>query len=63
MINACIMAGGFTDYAALKKVTVIRSNGKRPKIFKLDLNKVQAGKADDLVLRPGDRIDVPHRAF
>lgn len=63
VLNACILAGGFTDYAALNRVTVTRTVGKQTRIIKLDLKEVQKGKVSDLALETGDRIDVPHRVF
>jgi polysaccharide export outer membrane protein len=58
-LNACILAGGFSDYAALNRVKVIRQSN----VYKLNLGKVRKGKDPDMVLRPGDRIEVPHRRF
>jgi polysaccharide export outer membrane protein len=63
VLNACILAGGFTEFAALNKVTVTRTVGKQTRIIKLDLKEVQKGKVSDLALETGDRIDVPHRVF
>lgn len=63
VLNACILAGGFTEYAALNRVTVTRTVGKQTRIIKLDLKEVQKGKVSDLALETGDRIDVPHRVF
>lgn len=61
--NACILAGGFTEYAALNRVTVTRTVGKQVRIIKIDLREVQRGKVSDVTLETGDRIDVPHRVF
>lgn len=61
--NACILAGGFSEYAALNRVTVTRSVGKQTRIIKIDLREVQKGRVSDLTLETGDRIDVPHRVF
>jgi polysaccharide export outer membrane protein len=63
VLNACILAGGFTDFASLGRVKVIRSEDGRIKTLEIDLGRVQRGKMEDLVLQPGDRIDVPHRRF
>lgn len=63
VLNACTLAGGFTDYAALNRVVVTRTTGRQTKLIKVDLREVQRGKATDLVLEIGDRIDVPHRLF
>ena len=61
--NACILAGGFTNYAALGKVRITRTENGRARTIELDLAKVQKGKKEDLVLQSGDRIDVPPRRF
>jgi len=58
-LNACILAGGFSDYAALNRVRVIRQSN----VYKINMGKVRNGKNPDMVLRPGDRIEVPHRRF
>jgi protein involved in polysaccharide export with SLBB domain len=63
LLNACILAGGFTEYAALNRVTVTRTVGKQTRILKIDLREVQKGKVSDLTLETADRIDVPHRVF
>jgi protein involved in polysaccharide export with SLBB domain len=62
-LNACILAGGFSDYAALNRVKVIRQGQTRTDVFTIDLGKVRKGKKPDMVLRPGDKIEVPHRKF
>jgi protein involved in polysaccharide export with SLBB domain len=63
VLNACILAGGFTDYAALNRVTVTRTVGKQVRIIKLDLKEVQKGRVSDVTLETGDRVDIPHRVF
>ena len=61
--TACILAGGFSEFAALNRVTVTRTVGKQTRIIKIDLREVQKGKVSDIALENGDRIDVPHRVF
>jgi polysaccharide export outer membrane protein len=62
-LKACILAGGFTDYAALSRVRVTRQEDGRQIVVDLNLAKVQDGTLEDLVLQGGDRIDVPARRF
>ena len=62
-LNACILAGGFTDYASPARTTVTRLENGIPKTFEINLIKVQEGKDQDLVLQTGDRISVPQRLF
>jgi len=58
-LNACIMAGGFTKFAAPNRTRVFRKQGEEQKIFKINLNDVRKGKIGDIKLLPGDRIHVP----
>jgi polysaccharide export outer membrane protein len=58
-MNACIMAGGFDTFAAPNRTQIIRENGDKVKIIKINLNRVKAGKTPDIELKPGDRIHVP----
>ena len=62
-MNACILAGGFTEYASAGRVEVTRMENGKQKIIQINLDKVQAGKAEDLALQAGDRIRVPQRLF
>jgi len=62
-LNACILAGGFTEYAWPRKVKVSRMENGKQKIIEINLVKVQEGKQEDLVLQTGDRIYVPQRWF
>jgi len=58
-LNACIMAGGFTKFAAPNRTRVIRHQGDQTVIIKINLNDVKNGKIADLKLLSGDRIQVP----
>jgi polysaccharide export outer membrane protein len=58
-LSACIMAGGFTKFAAPNRTRVIRHQGDEKVIIKINLNNVKNGKIADLKLLPGDRIQVP----
>ena len=63
VLNACILAGGFSEYAAPNRVKVTRIWKGQTQILKIDLRKVEKGKKPDLLLQPGDRIHVPARRF
>jgi len=63
VLQACLLAGGFTDFASLKRVRVTRSVNGEAKSFEVDLAKVKQGKREDVALMRGDRIDVPQRRF
>ncbi|MBW2365138.1 MAG: polysaccharide export protein [Deltaproteobacteria bacterium] len=58
-LNACIMAGGFTTFAAPNRTKIIRKQGQEVEIIKINLNKVKDGKISDIELKPDDRIHVP----
>ncbi len=58
-LSVCIMAGGFARYAAPNRTTVIRTVDGEQQVIKIDLQRVVEGKAEDLPLKPGDRIHVP----
>jgi len=59
-LDACILAGGFAQYAAPNRSTITRREAQgKQEIIKIDLNRVKKGKDKDVPLKPGDRIFVP----
>jgi len=58
-LNACIMAGGFTRFAAPNRTRVIRQQDDKQVVIKINLNDVKKGKIADVKLQPGDLIHVP----
>jgi polysaccharide export outer membrane protein len=58
-LNACIMAGGFDEFAAPNRTRVIRSTQDGQEVIRIDLNSVKQGNIPDIELEPGDRIHVP----
>jgi len=58
-LSACIMAGGFGKYAAPNRARIIRIEGTKHKIIKIDLDKIKEGNTPDFPLKPGDRIHIP----
>jgi len=59
-LDACIMAGGFAQYAAPNRSTITRREAQgKQEIIKINLNRVKKGKDQDILLKPGDRIYVP----
>jgi protein involved in polysaccharide export with SLBB domain len=62
-LKACLLAGGFTDFASLRRVKVTRTVNGRPKAIAVDLTRIMQGKADDPPLLRSDRIEVPQRRF
>ena len=58
-LNACIMAGGFTKYAAANRARIIRKEGDDQKIITINLEDVKKGTIKDVKLMPGDLIHIP----
>jgi len=63
VLGACLMAEGFTEFAAPGRTRVTRIVDGQQKVIKIDLIKVREGKKEDLPLERGDRIEVPRRRF
>jgi protein involved in polysaccharide export with SLBB domain len=59
VLDACILAGGFEKFAAPNRATITRRENGENKIIKINLNDVKDGKKKDILLRPGDRINIP----
>ncbi|MCI5150403.1 MAG: hypothetical protein D3916_13630, partial [Candidatus Electrothrix sp. MAN1_4] len=58
-LNACVMAGGFTEIAAPERATIIRKAGQQKTIIKIDLKRIRNGIVPDTPLRPGDFVNIP----
>jgi polysaccharide export outer membrane protein len=58
-LNACIMAGGFAKFAAPNRTKIVRQEGGKQIIIKINLNDVKKGKIPDAKIKPGDRIHIP----
>lgn len=59
VMNACIMAGGFAQFAAPNRTRIIRKDDDELLIIKINLDHVKKGKISDVELKPGDRVHVP----
>jgi len=55
------LAGGVTEFAHPKDISVIRNEGGKQRFFKFNYKEVAAGKklAQNIILQPGDQIVVP----
>lgn len=64
LMEAISMAQGFTQFASMKGVKVIRlkPSGKK-KVIDPDMPAILSGKKDDLILEPGDLITVSEGGF
>jgi polysaccharide export outer membrane protein len=57
------VAGGLTEFAEAKSISVMRVEGGRTKTFPFDYKNVAGGKKPEqnVVLKPGDTVVVPER--
>ena len=58
-LSACILAGGFDQFAAPNRAKIIRHTDTERNIITINLKKVETGEEPDLPLQPGDRIHIP----
>lgn len=63
VLHACLLAGGFTDFASLRSVRLTRVVDGQPRTAMIDVVKVRQGKQPDPLLSSGDRLEVPRRRF
>ena len=63
VLHACLLAGGFTDFASLRQVKLTRVINGQPKTAVVDVVKVRQGKEADPEVMAGDRVEVPRRRF
>lgn len=63
LLSACALAGGFTDFAAPQKAKIARYEDGKLKYITVDLTKAKRSKTEDVRLRGGDRLEIPHRLF
>jgi polysaccharide biosynthesis/export protein len=61
VMQALSIAGGFTPYANLKKIYVMRAENGTDKIFPMNYKEVIGGRKPEqnIRLKPGDTIVVP----
>ena len=65
LLRLVTLAGGFTKYAAPGRATLIRREGEKRTLMKVDLKDVMDNPRanEDMPLRPGDVLIVPERLF
>lgn len=57
-------AGGFTQMASLGRVRVVRGEGAKKEVHRVDVDKIMGDpEAKDFVLKPNDIVIVPQRLF
>jgi len=61
LVEAISLAGGFTEWANKRKITVIRDEGGRKQKFRVNYKKIISGKdpSQNIILQRGDTIIVP----
>ena len=62
-LAACIIAGGFDQFAAPNRAKIIRLTKDGQETIKINLEKVVSGEKPDFPLKPGDRIHIPESWF
>ena len=60
-LGACVVAGGFTDFASARGARVVRVRDGKTLTLRVDLAKVKQGRSEDVPLEAGDRLDIPRR--
>jgi polysaccharide export outer membrane protein len=60
-LGACVLAGGFTDFASARGARLVRVRAGKLETLRLDLARVSQGRAEDVPLEAGDRLDIPRR--
>ena len=65
LMEAIALAGGFTKDAALNNTTVLRTEDGKQKVIKVRVKDitVKGQKEDDIILEPGDIVNVPESFF
>ena len=63
LMSATELAGGTTDFAAPRRVRLTRVQNGRPIRVEINLLRIRQGKAPDVPLQSGDRIEVGQRWF
>jgi polysaccharide biosynthesis/export protein len=65
LLKLVTLAGGFTKYAAPSRATLIRRDGDKKTLLRVDLKDIMNNPKvnEDLALKPGDVLIVPERIF
>ena len=65
LLKLVTLAGGFTKYAAPSRSTLIRREGEKKTLLKIDLKDIMNDPKtnEDIALRPGDVLIIPERIF
>jgi polysaccharide biosynthesis/export protein len=64
VVTAIAAAGGFTQLASSRRVTVVRGEGAQKEVLRVNVNDIMSDpESKDLPLKPNDVITVPQRLF
>ena len=63
VLHACLLAGGFSDFASLRQVKLTRVVDGQTRTAVIDVVKVRQGKQPDPLMASGDRLEIPRRRF
>lgn len=65
VLEAIVLAGGFTQYAAVDKTRVIRKNRSGPEAILIEISAItkRGDKSKDVLLEPNDVIYIPESVF
>lgn len=63
VVQAISLAGGFTALASRNDTLVTRRDSQKTERFRVPVERVTEGRADDFALQAGDIIYVPERLF
>jgi polysaccharide export outer membrane protein len=64
IMMAIVSSGGFTPLASARRVTVVRGDGAKKEVLRVNVNDIlNDPEAKDFVLKPNDLVNVPQRLF
>ena len=59
LVKLIIMAGGFTEWANKRKISIITNENGKEKRITANYNKIIDGDKPDIVIKPGDTVIIP----
>jgi polysaccharide export outer membrane protein len=64
VVMAIAAAGGFTPLASARRVTVVRGEGTKKEVLRVNVNDIMSDpESTDVAVKPNDVITVPQRLF
>jgi polysaccharide export outer membrane protein len=59
LVKLIIMAGGFTEWANKRKISIITNENGKEKRITANYNKIIDGDIPDIIIKPGDTVIIP----